>query len=87
MWPGVDLHDLLAGPRTGVLHVKGRLESARRVDAVGVGFDVGVVERGVAQAEAEREQRNKLALVVGAVPNMDAFAVDMPVVLAKRGRL
>ena len=84
----VHLHDLAAGPSTGVRDVDGDGNRSARITADADRLDG---ERRVPEPEAEREQRIDVVAVVPAVPDQQALAVDRPAarsrVVPRRGGL
>ena len=71
----IELGNLCAVSVAGVLYLEGDLESVGILDAVRRDLEVAVLESGVGQTEAEREQDVLLRGVIVAVADIQTLAI------------
>ena len=71
----IELGNLCAVSVAGVLYLEGNLESIGILDAVRRDLEVAVLESGVGQTEAEREQNVLFCGVIVAVADIQTFAI------------
>lgn len=71
----IELGNLCAVSVAGVLYLEGDLESIGILDAVRRDLEVAVLESGVGQTEAEREQNVLFCGVIVAVADIQTFAI------------